>query len=292
MYYSDSRGPTDLPPTNYLVTCKTQQTSFRITLPVSPILPTAQLSTNPNQGTVLCKIQLSLPKYIPELWTKIDQAPNQELSNLQNYMIEAKSSLIVVSNASLNLQKQSAFSWIISTTLQVLWTGAGTVPGPQHDTYSRQAEGFGLLAALSFLKQYFSHLPALTMSSSKPIKGHCNNLGLIQQVTKMQTCKTPNPTWMIENNYNLHNKILQTILCIPSTKLHHVKGHQNNTKQVEDLLYKAILNIECDKQAHINLETLPINANLHPTLPASYPHLCIQNQTIICQYPEYIREHN
>jgi len=138
-----------------------------------------------------------------------------------------------------------------------------------------------LLAALSFLKQYFHHLPAPTMSSSKPIKGHCNNLGLVQQVTKMQTCKTPNPTWTIENDYDLHNKILQTILCIPSTKLHHVKGHQSNTKQVEDLLYEAILlNIECSKQAHINLETLPINANPHPALPASYPHLHIQNQTI------------
>jgi len=82
-------------------------------------------------------------------------------------------------------------------------------------------------------------------------------------------------------------------LHIPfSTELHHVKGHQNNTQQVEDLLYKATLNIECNKQARINLETLPINANPHPTLPASYPHLCIQNQIIVCQYPEYIQEHN
>ncbi len=59
---------------------------------------------------------------------------------------------------------------------------------------------------------------------------------------------------MIENNYNLHNEILQTPLRIPfSTELHHVKGYQNNTQQVEDLSYEAILNIECDKQACSNL---------------------------------------
>jgi len=37
------------------------------------------------------------------------------------------------------------------------------------------------------------------------IKGYCNNLDLIQQVTKMQNCKTPNPSWTIKNDYDWHN---------------------------------------------------------------------------------------
>jgi len=147
---------------------------------VSPILTEVQLLSSPDQGTVLQKIKLSLPKYTPKLWIKIDQAPNQELSSLQKYMTKAKSLLVVISNASLNLQRQSTFLWVISTTLQVLWTGAGTVPGLQWDTYSGCAEGLGLLAAFSFLEQYLHHLPAPTPSSSQQIKGYCNNLGLIQ----------------------------------------------------------------------------------------------------------------
>jgi len=57
-------------------------------------------------------------------------------------------------------------------------------------------------------------------------------------------------------------------------------------------MYEATLNIECDKQAHINLEMHPINIIPHPTLPASHPHLWIQNQTIICQYFFYIHKYN
>jgi len=137
---------------------------------------------------------------------------------------------------------------MISTTLQVLWTGARTVPGPQRDVYSGRAEGFGLLAAFSFLEQYLHQLPVLATPTSTKIKGYCDNLGLIQQITKMKASKTPNPTWTIENDYDLYNKILQTILRIPfTTELHHVKGHQDSKNKDEALSYEATQNIECDK---------------------------------------------
>jgi len=155
---------------------------------VSPIPTEVHPIFIPDHSTILQKIKLGLPKYAPKLWTQIDQAPNQELSNLKKYMTKASSLLVNVSNASLNLQKWSMFLWAICTTLQVLWTGAGTVPGLQRDAHSGCTEGFGMLAAFSFLEQYLHHLPVPTMPSSLQIKGYCDNLGLIQQVTKMKDC--------------------------------------------------------------------------------------------------------
>jgi len=73
-------------------------------------------------------------------------------------------------------------------------------------------------------------------------------------------------------------------------KLYHVKGHQDQDKPIEELPYPAQLNIACDKQARITLNTLPINISPHPSLPTAYPHLQIQNQMIVRQIPEYLRE--
>jgi len=292
-YYNAVSVPTEQTPTKYPVTRENQRTGFRITLPVSSLPIDTPQQAIPHHSTVLQQIKHRLPQYAPELWAKINQAPNQDITKLNQYITEAKHPLIVVSDASLNSQKRSAFSWVISTTSQVLWTGAGTVPGPQRDAYSGRAEGFGLLAAFTFLEQYLHRLPVPAMLPSPKIKGYCDNLGLLQQITKMKTSKTPNPTWTIENDYDLYNEILQTILRIPfATELHHVKGHQDSKNKDEALSYEATLNIECDKCARINLETLPINTNPHPMLPASYPHLRIKDQTIVRQLADYIRENH
>jgi len=90
----------------------------------------------------------------------------------------------------------------------------------------------------------------------------------------MLTNHIPNLSWAIANDYDLHNEILHTICRIPlPISLHHVKGHQDKDIPVQDLPYEAQLNIDCDKQAHINLASFPINLRSNPNLPTSYPHL-------------------
>jgi len=84
------------------------------------------------------------------------------------------------------MQKRSAFHWIIVTNQIKLWNGSGTVPGTQSDAHSGQAESFGLLAALIFLEKYLIATQANPPPNSNPIKGYCNNLGVIQQVLYLQ----------------------------------------------------------------------------------------------------------
>jgi len=116
--------------------------------------------------------------------------------------------MYLVSNASLNNQKRGAFSWTIATKTQELWNSSGTVSRPQCIAHSGQTEGYSLLARLVFLKHYFAQTQVTNDQTQATIHAYCNNLGLIQQVTKMQTSQKTNPTWSIKNDYDLHTNIL------------------------------------------------------------------------------------
>jgi len=144
---------------------------------------------------------------------------------------------------------------------------------------------------MMFLKKYLQATNYLPTESTHPIVGYCDNLGLIQLVTAMQTNKIPNPSQAISNDYDLTNKIFQMILCLPVTiTLSHIKGHQDNNTPTEELPYPAQLNITCDERARSALATLPINVQPHPALPSAYPQLQIWNQVIVWQLPEYMQE--
>ena len=71
----------------------------------------------------------------------------------------------------------------------------------------------------------------------------------------------------------------------------HIKsyqGHQDKGTNNQKLIYKAQLNVLCDEQAQIALQTPPINLQPNSTPPRSFPHLSIDNQTIIQQNQEYL----
>jgi len=99
--------------------------------------------TPPLATHLLSRIRQLLPKYALELWTTLQPTTGSDLKHLANYLNIGSKPVIIVSDASLNYQKHGAFSWIIATIDQELWTGNGTVPGPINDAYSERAEGFG-----------------------------------------------------------------------------------------------------------------------------------------------------
>jgi len=63
--------------------------------------------------------------------------------------------LIEVSNASLNAQHGSTFSWTIATNNKELWMGARTLPSTQRDAHSGRSKGYSLVSAFTFLNNIF-----------------------------------------------------------------------------------------------------------------------------------------
>jgi len=268
---------TQLSPITYPLTLEIQRNGFCISLPVPRIPPTIAPPITTVPHTILGKIQSSLPPNLQALWT-LKPHSKYPIKSLTQYISQDKGQILIVTDASLNTQKFSTFSWTIATATHKLWIGEGAIPGTRCGAHSGWSEGYGFLSAMIFLKKYLQATNYLPNESTHPIVGYCNNLGLIQLITAMQTNKLPNPLLAISNDYDLTNKIFQMILCIPVTiTLSHVKGHHDNNTLTEELPYPAQLNIACDKHTWSALATLPINVQPYPSLPSVYPQLQIQS---------------
>jgi len=106
-----------------------QQTNF-------PNPPRIQPPPSIQPPTLKGKICQLLPVHAPQLWAQLRSHPNHPPEHLAHYINQDPGQILVVTNASLNAQKFSTFSWTIATTTQDLWTGDGTVPGTHCDAHS------------------------------------------------------------------------------------------------------------------------------------------------------------
>jgi len=77
-------------------------------------------------------------------------------------------------------------------------------------------------------------------------------------------------------------------LAYNTSKVTKMMTKTKKTKKNKKLPYKAIHNIECNTKACLALSQLPINTNPNQTLPASFPHLQIQEHTIVRNYMNYL----
>jgi len=146
--------------------------------------------------------------------------------------------------------------------------------------YSGLAEANRIYTVLSFLHHYMN-LYSLILPTPCTIHVHCNNSGVINQITNTSQCLYP---WdAICNDYPIYTEIQVQLKALSSIRalFYHVKGHQKETAEWK-LTLPEWLNIDCKKQAS---SMPPISANsptcANPLTPAGYLHLCIHNQCVI-----------
>ena len=78
-----------------------------------------------------------------------------------------------------------SFGWVAEIRGEIIATGRGEAGGSRKLMQSFRAEGYGMLAALTFLKHAYTYNG--WPQSNKQIKILCDNLGLIQRIKS----KTP-----------------------------------------------------------------------------------------------------
>jgi len=107
------------------------------------------------------------------------------------------------------------------------------------------AEAFGIYTALSFLLHYTQLYP-LTIHNTQPISIHCNNLGVIEQISNTTSIQYPRDA--IHDNYpifrEIETQIQQLYPIIP--KFYHVMVH-HDTKSDRPLMLLETLNVDCDQ---------------------------------------------
>jgi len=179
--------------------------------------------------------------------------------------------IIVVSNATVSNTGHGACVWNLWSN-QVLWSGAGQVPGSCHDMYSGLAEAFGVYMSIQFVIWYLTQYPIIYHQTAN-IMVYCDNQGIINHIASSATI--PYPRDMIVNDYPIYQEIRATIKQLHPIriKFRHVDGHLDTKKPKCPLTIAETLNIDCDTRATQHFQSYPPITNAsNPLLEHSYPH--------------------
>jgi len=135
---------------------------------------------------------------------------------------------MLVSNASVQRNKQSRFAWVINHGDNTIWTGMGLALGDAEDMYLGRVEAFGVLAGLLFFSYYtLCYQPNQYKGTS--LHCFCDNLGIITNVTELCQSHIPRPNDATADDRNVYVAICKAARkCKPiRTTFNHVKGHQD-----------------------------------------------------------------
>ncbi len=197
--------------------------------------------------------------------------------------LNAKSPIMIVSDASVQKDGQSGFAWVIAHDAAPLWRGLGLAPGPELDMYSGRAEAFGLYAAISFLQYYLSCYPHLRQKQT--VSCYCDNSGVVLSLRQLHNPGPIRPNETTTDDRDIYLAIHETAQCCPQISFNywHVKGHQDADHN-HQLTVEEQHNVDCDKLAgqfvrdnHQRKTDLAT-----PEFDVAAPHLLIQGR-IICR---------
>jgi len=145
---------------------------------------------------------------------------------------QAHGTISLISDASVQKNKQSGFAWILAHDNCPLWQGTGLAPGPAEDIYSGRTEAFGVLAGLTFLHHYIVSYEQTSFQTA-PLHCYCDNAGVITNVKALLHPSAIRPNDTTSNDRDLYLAISNmTRRCTPlKASFIHVKGHQDKNQK-------------------------------------------------------------
>jgi hypothetical protein len=138
-----------------------------------------------------------------------------------------------------------SYGWVISNGDCILVSGKGSTPG--HPMSSQRAESCGKLSWLTWIV-HFSEFHKTQIKCT--IQSYCDNSSVVSKSKRENNFA--NPSYTTTSNFDIFKSIYiqQERLNTPNLKnTEWVKGHQDNTKSVENLSLEARLNIQADTLA-------------------------------------------
>ena len=142
--------------------------------------------------------------------------------------------------------KAGSFASVIASDKRILLSIFGKVNGDKLGSFRPEATGmFAPLHYLHKLKQFFDIHHELVITQVT------DSESLILRITKGKKNKPISAREYMKSEMDLEMQILHTLqkLSPISHELHHVKGHQDRTKKLEDLTWEEKMNVYCDQLA-------------------------------------------
>jgi hypothetical protein len=139
----------------------------------------------------------------------------------------------------------SSFGWVVAANKTLIAMGRGPVAAHPELAESFRAEGYGLAAALLFLSSMTKHLKIDIQKHSW--KFYIDNKAMIHRMQSYQW-KEKITKWNLRPDADITNLADEYLRNFPASLIH-VKSHQDEQRDTNDLPFKAQLNVLADAQA-------------------------------------------
>ncbi len=180
---------------------------------------------------------------------------------------------------------RGAFGWCISKSDgQRLTTGMGPAQGMAPSSY--RAEGYGMLAILRFLVRLCEFCGSPPLGTEM----FCDNLALVNRVTKRLRCTQWYPNETITSDWDIVQAIVSTLQLFPKCPdIKHVKGHQDDDTPYACLPLEAQLNVDADAAATEFQDSYGSRRWQVPRIAGNSAQLYLSQKTVTHHYVKNLR---
>jgi hypothetical protein len=197
--------------------------------------------------------------------------------------------LIIACDGSLE-GHSGCFGWVIGTTSDIHWTGAGPADGSPKCMSSQRTELFGILSALRFIHHFTTYhncFPPINVTLV------CDNKSALQYAAiphiGLSAIQTSHPDFDVAAEIHTTIRILRFRVV-----LKWVRGHQDRTTSYDKLPREAQLNVHADTAAGNFQRDCPPHSrsrrNGPHTMPSCHALLTIADHRITGNHKLHIRE--
>jgi hypothetical protein len=147
-----------------------------------------------------------------------------------------------------------SFGWVIGTKDEVIWDCEGTTRGYPLQPY--RAEGYGRMALLMFLKHYIRYYD-IKLANDLRVTSYCDNSSLLKAEEAFHTRDVDSSSWYLKPDHDVIMTLNEDREGLPFRLIsQHVKGHQDEKRDFDDLIRPEQLNVLADHRATAALDEL------------------------------------
>jgi hypothetical protein len=181
-----------------------------------------------------------------------------------------------------------SFGWELAVGRTILWNCMGPTFGLQPGSF--RAESYGMLSVMLFLDHYFRFFQ-VEVSDNVDHLFYCDNQGLLKRIGYAMDPSWDNPNHCLSAEYDLESGIVDVLHRLPvKFSYNHVKGHQDEEMDVEDLPWEAQMNCHADAYATDYLENWSEPSKIVPFIPASNASIAIDGVTVTSHLARRLRQ--
>ena len=259
----DSQPGIDAVPVTIL---REKPTQIRGSLPLITVEPT--IDTALTQCASFADYASSLPSW--EQGLLVHATGYSDATPLYDLLQQHGTKLLIASDGGHHAEYGS-FGWVLATDREIIWECKGIARGNPMSSY--RAEGYGRLSMLSFLTHYL-HYFGIKNHTDLSITTYCDNESLLRKEEEFHTRDIDSSSLYTRPDHDVIMQLSALRTDLPfKIALLHVRGHQDDSCDFENLTRPAQLNVLADRLAtealnHPREAAEPIALHLTHFLPA------------------------